>query len=98
MGIPDNFQSCYVYDGNNFCYKQYSPIIATTINHTTSIKTVFQRISANFAKVYKRKAYLFWYKSEGMDEMEFQEADRNVRNLTDEYQDKEEFHEEEEDD
>merc|ERR1712013_252789 len=30
---------------------------------------------------YKRKAFLHWYKGEGMDEMEFQEADKNVRDL-----------------
>merc|ERR1712238_224462 len=40
------------------------------------------------AKMYKRKAFLHWYKGEGMDEMEFQEADKNVRDLITEYQDK----------
>jgi len=39
--------------------------------------------------MYKRKAFLHWYKGEGMDEMEFQEADKNVRDLITEYQDKE---------
>merc|ERR1712117_428880 len=53
-----------------------------------NIKAVFQRISAQFAKMYKRKAFLHWYKGEGMDEMEFQEADKNVRDLITEYQDK----------
>eukprot|EP00483_Globobulimina_turgida_P006060 UN06070 len=86
---PSSIQSCFVYDGNNFCYKQYSPIIATTINHTTSIKSIYQRISNNFAKVYKRKAYLHWYKGEGMDEMEFSEADKNIRDLIAEYSGKE---------
>ena len=38
--------------------------------------------------MYKRKAFLHWYKGEGMDEMEFQEADKNVRDLITEYQDK----------
>merc|ERR1712173_166822 len=37
---------------------------------------------------YKRKAFLHWYKGEGMDEMEFQEADKNVRDLITWYQDK----------
>ena len=49
---------------------------------------MFQRISASFAKMYKRKAFLHWYEGEGMDEMEFQEADKNVRDLVTEYQDK----------
>eukprot|EP01084_Bolivina_argentea_P279541 477917_1 len=85
---PSSIQSCYVYDGNNFCYKKYSSMFGTSICHTTAIKSIWQRISANFAKVYKRKAFLCWYKGEGMDEMEFQEADKNVRDLITEYTDK----------
>eukprot|EP01084_Bolivina_argentea_P185326 319581_1 len=38
--------------------------------------------------MYKRKAFLHWYKGEGMDDMEFQEADKNQRDLITEYQDK----------
>merc|ERR1712102_243731 len=60
----------------------------TFVANTTAIKGVFQRISAQFAKMYRRKAFLHWYKGEGMDEMEFQEADKNVRDLITEYQDK----------
>jgi tubulin beta len=60
----------------------------TFVSNTTALKSVFQRISAQFAKMYKRKAFLHWYKGEGMDEMEFQEADKNVRDLVTEYQDK----------
>jgi tubulin beta len=60
----------------------------TFVANTTAIKGVFQRISAQFGKMYKRKAFLHWYKGEGMDDMEFQEADKNVRDLISEYQDK----------
>eukprot|EP01084_Bolivina_argentea_P043531 80209_1 len=60
----------------------------TFFENTTAIKGVFQRISEQFAKMYKSKAFLHWYKGEGMDEMEFQEADKNVRDLITEYQDK----------
>eukprot|EP01083_Nonionella_stella_P154992 500066_1 len=89
--IPPKIQSCLVYDGDNFCYKQHSPIITTAIHQTTAIKSVFQRISTNFAKVYKRRGYLHWYKGQGMDEMEFQEADKNIRDLITEYQDKQDI-------
>jgi len=65
-----------------------SDISGTFVANTTAIKGVFQRISAQFAKMYRRKAFLHWYKGEGMDEMEFQEADKNVRDLITEYQDK----------
>merc|ERR1712233_93038 len=60
---------------------------ASMIANTTAMKGVFQRISAEFAKLYKRKALLHWYKGE-MDEKEFEEADKNVRDLITEYQDK----------
>ena len=86
--IPSNIRSAFVYDGDNFVYKPYAPLIATAIINTTSIKSVWQRLSAEFFKIYKRKVYLHWYKGEGMDEMEFQYADKNVRDLITEYQDK----------
>jgi len=60
----------------------------TFVANTCAIRSVFQRISAQFARMYKRKAFLHWYKGEGMDEMEFQEADKNLRDLCTEYQDK----------
>ena len=56
--------------------------------NTTALKGIFQRLATQFGSVYKRKAFLHWYKGEGMDEMEFQEADKNVRDLITEYQDK----------
>jgi len=60
----------------------------TFVANTTALKGIFQRISIQFAKMYKRKAFLHWYKGEGMDEMEFQESDKNLRDLVTEYQDK----------
>ena len=87
--IPSiNVQSAFVYDGDNYAHKSYAPVIVTAITNTTSFKSVWQRLSAEFAKIYKRRGYLHWYKGEGMDEMEFQEADKNVRDLVTEYQDK----------
>merc|ERR1719472_219844 len=60
------------------------------IANTTALKGIFQRLATQFGAMYKRKAFLHWYKGEGMDEMEFQEADKNVRDLITEYQDKQE--------
>jgi len=76
---------------------------ATFVANTTALKGIFQRLATQFGAMYRRKAFLHWYKGEGMDEMEFQEADKNVRDLITEYQDKqdavyEEESEEEEDD
>merc|ERR1712036_31941 len=76
----------------------------TFVANTTALKGIFQRLATQFGAMYKRKAFLHWYKGEGMDEMEFQEADKNVRDLITEYQDKqdatynEESQEDDEDD
>merc|ERR1712224_175693 len=75
----------------------------TCVFNTTALKEVFQRLASQFGAMYKRKAFLHWYKGEGMDEMEFQEADKNLRDLITEYQDKqdaiyEEDNDEDEDD
>merc|ERR1711997_522854 len=81
--IPNNIKSSII-----AVPPEGSAMSGTFVANTTAIKGVFQRISAQFAKMYKRKAFLHWYKGEGMDEMEFQEADKNVRDLITEYQDK----------
>lgn len=36
--------------------------------------------------MFKRKAFLHWYTGEGMDEMEFTEAESNMNDLIAEYQ------------
>merc|ERR1712062_295769 len=70
----------------------------TMVSNTCALKSVFQRLATQFGAMYRRKAFLHWYKGEGMDEMEFQEADKNVRDLITEYQDKQDATYEEEDD
>jgi len=69
---------------------------ATGITNTTALKGIFQRLATQFGALFKRKAFLHWYKGEGMDEMEFQEGDKNVRDLITEYQDKQDATYEEE--
>ena len=57
----------------------------TFVANNTALKSVFERISAQFAKLYKRKAfYISIYKGEGMDEMELQGSD-NLRDLVPQY-------------
>jgi tubulin beta len=36
--------------------------------------------------MFRRKAFLYWYTCEGMDEMEFTEAESNMNDLVSEYQ------------
>jgi tubulin beta len=56
------------------------------IGNTTSIQELFKRISEQFTAMFRRKAFLHWYTGEGMDEMEFTEAESNMNDLISEYQ------------
>ncbi|XP_061158071.1 tubulin beta-4B chain-like isoform X6 [Syngnathus typhle] len=47
---------------------------------------MFKRISEQFTAMLRRKAFLHWYTGEGMDEMEFTEAEGNMNDLVSEYQ------------
>jgi tubulin beta len=77
---------------------------ATFIGNSTAIQDMFKRVSEQFTSMFRRKAFLHWYTGEGMDEMEFSEAESNMNDLVSEYQqyqdataeDEGEFDEEEE--
>ena len=59
---------------------------ATFIGNSTAIQEIFKRISEQFTAMFRRKAFLHWYTGEGMDEMEFTEAEANMNDLVSEYQ------------
>ncbi|KAM8706658.1 hypothetical protein ACLKA7_010857 [Drosophila subpalustris] len=59
---------------------------ATFIGNSTAIQEIFKRISEQFTAMFRRKAFLHWYTGEGMDEMEFTEAESNMNDLISEYQ------------
>lgn len=50
----------------------------TFVGNSTAIQEGFKRISEQFTALFKRKAFLHWYTAEGMDEMEFTEAESNM--------------------
>jgi len=58
----------------------------TFIGNTTAIQDIFKRISEQFTVMFRRRAFLHWYTGEGMDEMEFTEAESNLNDLVSEYQ------------
>jgi tubulin beta len=58
----------------------------TFIGNSTSIQELFKRVSEQFSVMFRRKAFLHWYTGEGMDEMEFTEAESNMQDLVAEYQ------------
>jgi len=80
--IPHNLQTSIIRAPSTT-----SPLSATLVSNHTGLCAIFQRISHQFGMLYRRKAFLHFYKDEGMDEMEFQESDKNVRDLITEYQD-----------
>jgi len=59
---------------------------ANFIGNSTSIQQTFKRVADQFTLMFRRKAFLHWYTGEGMDEMEFTEAEANMHDLCSEYQ------------
>jgi len=59
---------------------------STFIGNSTSIQELFKRVGEQFSAMFRRKAFLHWYTGEGMDEMEFTEAESNMHDLVAEYQ------------
>ncbi|CAH1732479.1 unnamed protein product [Aphis gossypii] len=58
----------------------------TFVGNTTAIQEMFKRVSVQFTTMFRRKAFLHWYTGEGMDEMEFVEAESDMHDLVSEYQ------------
>lgn len=59
---------------------------STFIGNSTSIQEMFRHVSEQFIAMFRRKAFLHWYTGEGMDEMEFTEAESNINDLVSESQ------------
>jgi len=59
---------------------------AVFIGNSTAIQEAFKRVVDQFTLMFRRKAFLHWYTGEGMDEMEFTEAESNLNDLISEYQ------------
>ncbi|KAJ6959020.1 beta-tubulin 20 [Populus alba x Populus x berolinensis] len=59
---------------------------STFVGNFTSIQEMCRRVSEQFTAMFRRKAFLHWYTGEGMDEMEFIEAESNMNDLVAEYQ------------
>ncbi|OEL15402.1 Tubulin beta-5 chain [Dichanthelium oligosanthes] len=83
-----------------------SPKVSDTVvePYNATLSEMFRRVSEQFTAMFRRKAFLHWYTGEGMDEMEFTEAESNMNDLVAEYQqyqdataDEEEYEDEEED-
>merc|ERR1711918_194313 len=58
----------------------------TFLGNSTAIQEMFKRGAEQFTGMFRRKAFLHWYTGEGMDEMEFTEAESNMNDLVSESQ------------
>ena len=69
-----------------FTSSYWLSFLVTFIGNSTAIQELFKRVADQFSAMFKRKAFLHWYTQEGMDEMEFTEAESNMQDLVAEYQ------------
>mmetsp|Transcript_15234 Transcript_15234/g.23122 ORF Transcript_15234/g.23122 Transcript_15234/m.23122 type:complete len:561 (+) Transcript_15234:107-1789(+) len=63
-------------------------VTATMVGNVTSVKDCFERIWLSFNKLFKRKAFLHWYRGEGMHELEFIDNETQIKELIEEYLEK----------
>eukprot|EP00028_Trichosphaerium_sp_Am-I-7-wt_P000160 CAMPEP_0168528496 /NCGR_PEP_ID=MMETSP0405-20121227/13290_1 /TAXON_ID=498012 /ORGANISM="Trichosphaerium sp, Strain Am-I-7 wt" /LENGTH=390 /DNA_ID=CAMNT_0008551925 /DNA_START=124 /DNA_END=1293 /DNA_ORIENTATION=- len=81
---------CHIKPAN--CKAKYKDLFQSCvyIANTTAITSVFKSTLASFRSLFKRKAFLSPSLGEGMEEMEFTEAEWNLQDLVHEYQQYEE--------
>merc|ERR1711892_18803 len=88
MGVPELTQQ--MFDAKNMMCasdpRQGLKMATTFIGNTTAIQDMFKRVAEQFTAMFRRKAFPHWYTGEGMDEMEFTEAESNMNDLVSEYQ------------
>ncbi|KAI0399520.1 tubulin beta chain [Xylaria palmicola] len=58
----------------------------TFVGNSTALQEILRRVGDQFTAMFRRRAFLHWYTGEGMDEMEFTEAESNLNDLISEYQ------------
>ncbi|XP_063688158.1 tubulin beta chain-like [Bolinopsis microptera] len=58
----------------------------TFIGNNTAVIDIFDRLLNQYKKMYKKRAFAHWYYGEGMDEMEFTEAETNIKDMMQEYE------------
>ncbi|KAJ5078839.1 tubulin beta chain [Anaeramoeba ignava] len=59
---------------------------SSALFNTSAIVSTFNDRLKQFSKMFEKKAFIHWFTSEGMDEMEFVEAENNLKDLVLEYQ------------
>ena len=58
----------------------------TMIETSTLIRKPLERINYGFDKLHRKRAFFYWYKGEGMEDFEFQEAAETMNDLINRYE------------
>ncbi|CAK0868825.1 unnamed protein product [Prorocentrum cordatum] len=78
--LVENADECFLLDNEGL------KMAVAFAGNSTAIQEMFKRVAEYFTAMFRRKAFLHWYTGEGMDEMEFTEAESNMNDLVSEYQ------------
>ena len=79
--ISDNIKTSYC----DIAPNKSTQSQAILVGCNDAIRDMFQKVSDKFTNMFRRKVFLHWYTGEGMDEMEFTEAESNMNDLISEY-------------
>lgn len=71
----------------SYCHRPIAPntISCTSFVNSCSISEILRNIQKLYTCQFRRRAFLHWYTGEGMDAMEFTEAEANLDDLVSEY-------------
>ncbi|KAH8832477.1 tubulin beta chain [Flagelloscypha sp. PMI_526] len=58
---------------------------ATLLGNTTAIRGTFEHVYADYEMMYRKRAFMCWYTQEGLDELEFHEANQALLDLVARY-------------
>ncbi|CAD8106670.1 unnamed protein product [Paramecium primaurelia] len=99
FGIPESQSlmikkdDLYQFIGHDTHYRVHTSVqhrdhenIVGFLGNSNGFKNYIQCYSDNFAKMFRKKAFVHLYSSVGMDEMEFTEAETNINDLISEYE------------
>jgi tubulin beta len=74
--LPDSLKTSFVDvppEGQVYC--------SSLLTNTTAVRPLYLELSAEFNTLFRRKAYIYGITKNGMDEMEFFEAQANLNDL-----------------
>lgn len=63
-----------------------TPVAVSLVGNFTGIRFMFSRVLKQFQAMFSKKAYLHWYTAEGLEELDFSEAQSNLLDLAAEYE------------